>query len=305
MRPLKNTVDYFPHDTTQRRTIFILKNKFGLIGYGFWYSILEILGQTHGHAYDCTRQEHRDYIEAYTMLEWSECKKILDKLAELDAIDRALWEENNIIWSDNFVLRLNELYRKRREQQPVKPDIRVVIDAGNSECLAGNPAKESKGKERREEKKELSSPPEKPAAMLVSFETFWKAYPIKSGKKKAFEKWKKLKPTPKLLQTILAAIDAQLKWRRNAHGQFRPEWPHPTTWLNGERWNDNLSGGGGGDRASPERFDVYVCSCGQFWSKKRLNSSSCECGLTAVLKAYDRAGIEELKKQKAALCTTG
>lgn len=68
------------------------------------------------------------------------------------------------------------------------------------------------------------------------FEAFWNAYPRKVGKQKAFEAFKKV-TVP--LETLLGAVEAQKKsaqWTKN-DGQFIP---HPATWLNGKRWEDQL-----------------------------------------------------------------
>ena len=68
------------------------------------------------------------------------------------------------------------------------------------------------------------------------FDAFWKAYPRKTAKKNAEQAWKKVS-TP--LDTILNAIERQKKtqqWTKD-NGAFIP---HPATWLNQERWNDQL-----------------------------------------------------------------
>jgi len=68
------------------------------------------------------------------------------------------------------------------------------------------------------------------------FDAFWKAYPRKTAKKNAEQAWKKI-TTP--IETILNAIERQKKtqqWIKD-NGAFIP---HPATWLNQERWNDQL-----------------------------------------------------------------
>lgn len=73
-----------------------------------------------------------------------------------------------------------------------------------------------------------------------SFDRFWSAYPIKVAKKKSHEIWaKKIKPDEKLFETIMSALKEQknsAQWIKE-NGQYVP---HPTTWLNQERWNDEL-----------------------------------------------------------------
>lgn len=62
----KQTVDYFPHFVKGGRTIFILENKFGNDGYAFWFKLLEILGESEGHFYDCSNASNWEYLLAKT-----------------------------------------------------------------------------------------------------------------------------------------------------------------------------------------------------------------------------------------------
>ncbi len=73
----------------------------------------------------------------------------------------------------------------------------------------------------------------------TDFQTFWAAYPRKVGKGNAQKWWKSHKPDEALLQTMLVAIGQQRKsdgWVKDG-GQYIP---HPATWLNGKRWEDEL-----------------------------------------------------------------
>ena len=73
-----------------------------------------------------------------------------------------------------------------------------------------------------------------------AFNEFWVAYPRKINKKKAWASFQKIEP--KLYSTIMHAISQQIKtdqWTKDG-GKFIP---HPTTWLNGERWDDEVTTG--------------------------------------------------------------
>jgi hypothetical protein len=120
------------------------------MGHGFWFSLLEMLGDTPGHSYNCSKAQDREYLAGYMCLDWEKCKEILDKLAELEAIDAGLWREN-IIWSDNFVLRLADLYRRRACLCPQKPTLSRVNDGKNTQSKV-NKIKEDKSKEKKEKK---------------------------------------------------------------------------------------------------------------------------------------------------------
>lgn len=73
----------------------------------------------------------------------------------------------------------------------------------------------------------------------VQFILFWAQYPNKKAKPLALRAWKKIKPDQNLFDTIMAALEAHKKtpqWVKN-DGEFIP---HPSTWLNQRRWEDEL-----------------------------------------------------------------
>ena len=73
-----------------------------------------------------------------------------------------------------------------------------------------------------------------------SFAEFWESYPRKASKQTAFKSWCKINPNEEIVQKILASIEKQSKspqWQKD-DGQFIP---HPATWLNQERWNDETT----------------------------------------------------------------
>ena len=70
-----------------------------------------------------------------------------------------------------------------------------------------------------------------------SFDKFWKAYPRKIGKKPAKVAWEKIKPSNGLIEKILSAIENQKQSKAWQQKQFIP---HPTSWLNQERWKDEV-----------------------------------------------------------------
>ena len=69
------------------------------------------------------------------------------------------------------------------------------------------------------------------------FDEFWAEYPKKVGKDAARKAFDKRKPSRDLLARMLASIRVQaqtLAWQKDG-GQFIP---HPATWLNEGRWQD-------------------------------------------------------------------
>lgn len=121
-RPKKQTVDYFPHFVNSGKTLFILEQTYGNDGYAFWFKLLELLGSTDGHYYDCRNTPAWKFLLAKTRVDEETAIEILDLLVELEAIDRELWE-HKIIWSDNFVNNLVPVYSNRKAELPKKPVI--------------------------------------------------------------------------------------------------------------------------------------------------------------------------------------
>jgi hypothetical protein len=68
------------------------------------------------------------------------------------------------------------------------------------------------------------------------FLKFWKAYPSKKAKEAAWKAFKKLKMNDDFLAILIKAINHQ--GLPNMNIQFVP---HASTWLNGKRWEDEIS----------------------------------------------------------------
>jgi len=85
---------------------------------------------------------------------------------------------------------------------------------------------------------------------MIAFDKFYQHYPRKQSRGAAEKVWARLKPDEPLLMKMLAAIDEQKKWRdkavRENAGRMQskqihiPDWPHPSTWLNQTRWEDQM-----------------------------------------------------------------
>lgn len=89
------------------------------------------------------------------------------------------------------------------------------------------------------------------------FQKFWVAYPKKIGKAKAKKIFKKLKMTDDLLDKIINALTKQKQSKQwlKENGEYIP---HPSTWLNQERWEDVIEGEMKGEKS--KRDDDKVAS---------------------------------------------
>jgi DnaD/phage-associated family protein len=139
-------------------------NTFGHEGISAWWQLLEHLGDTENH-YICLRsQEDLELLASQMHFQPNRLIEILVKLAELEAIDIELFNAG-VIWCQNFVDRLEPVYKKRKVPLPQKPLIKNVskqlLLPEISLSLSGKPlmlpvipqskVKESRVKESREE----------------------------------------------------------------------------------------------------------------------------------------------------------
>ncbi|CAM3885007.1 hypothetical protein [Roseateles saccharophilus] len=116
----------------------------------------------------------------------------------------------------------------------------------------------------------------------AGFADFWAAYPRKVGKADALKAFGKLQAGPELVAMLVQAVQRQRaseQWQRDG-GQYVP---HPATWLNGRRWEDELgaagasSGGPAGDATRPawalsagfaNRFEAENAGCFEHTSNR-------------------------------------
>ena len=73
-----------------------------------------------------------------------------------------------------------------------------------------------------------------------AFASFWGMYPKKVSKKAAWKAWQKIEYTPELVVKIMTSLGLAIEseqWVKDK-GRYIP---HAATWINGEKWNDELT----------------------------------------------------------------
>lgn len=156
--------------------------------------------------------------------EWNRTKGVLDHLQQLGMIRQSNGEITIVNWNKRQETFLTNAERQARFRDKKKRNAEVTD--GRNESNA------------RLDKTRL----DKTRDTLAQFEHFWSLYPRKEGKKKAQQAWEKINPDAKLNDLILKGLEKYKtsdQWVKDK-GAFVP---HPTTWLNGERWNDEIKGG--------------------------------------------------------------
>lgn len=249
-RPRKQTVDYFPHFvSTDSRTKFILEQSWGNDGYAFWFKLLELLGRSEGHYYDCSATANEKYLVALMKLDKDTISEILEVLADLGNIDKELWEERKVIWCQSLVDNLQDVYSKRTVSAPKRPFTETTEEESPAPpATAEEKPPEDKPKKRGRPpgtgtKTKKSGPLAKDQQAL--FEKFYAAYPKKVDRATAERAWAKIDPTPDeaMTEKIIQAVEASKKY--DSRFRDRQFIPYPASWLNAKGYLNEYTQEGG------------------------------------------------------------
>ncbi|QAY93670.1 phage replication protein [Pseudomonas sp. ACM7] len=175
---------------------------------------------------------YRDGLDMDDMLNW---------LAETGFIFRYTVGEKRYIEIDNFVKHQNPHRNEPESFIPSVSDGCITSDFGRSptDKIESAPADSLSTDSLNLTADPLTPPTPAASATEDLFPKFWKLYPNKKGKANAEKAWKKLKVTDELFALIASGLAKQVvcaDWTKDA-GKYIP---HPTTWLNGKRWEDEV-----------------------------------------------------------------
>lgn len=165
-------------------------------------------------------------------------KHVIRWLSELQAADVYSVTEDGIIYSRRMVkdeaLRNTRAEAGRLGGNPVLLNQKVnhKVNGHDNESSNQKPTPSSSSSVSTSENKKQKS-----ANADGLFERFYSAYPRKTKRAGALKAWQKLKPDEPLLQTMLQAVDRQKRCEQWQRGII----PHPATWLNDRRWEDELA----------------------------------------------------------------
>lgn len=124
--------------------------------------------------------------------------------------------------------------KRRAEDQKRKRDSRRQSEGCPQSVRKSSAEKRTREEKRREVKEQGAK------THPCRFEDFWETYPTKREKKKAREAWKRHKLDARADQ-IIADVE---KRQRLDEQWLRGYIPHPTTYINGHRWEDEIETGG-------------------------------------------------------------
>jgi len=150
------------------------------------------------------------------------------------------WLEHNKIRADRKV---DSIYKKLLLE--VVPTIKLIEAKPRSDVLdnsrrIGGQSTDGLSKDKlRQDKLSKEASPIGSTELKESFNLFWLEYPKKISKGTAEKAWIKIKPSKELVDKIILSVKdhKNTKQWKESEGKFIP---HPTTFLNGKRYEDEL-----------------------------------------------------------------
>ncbi len=156
-RPIKEGMDYFPHDTDARNDLKLrkLRAMFGNDGYATYFILLENIYRQKQYKLDIIDDETLLILAEECKVDSDKFEKILSKCLSLNLFDKELYENEKVLTSDAIKLRAEPIennrarkreWKNKKDRQNVDGDNDVknkIVDGDNAQ------SKEEKSKEEK------------------------------------------------------------------------------------------------------------------------------------------------------------
>jgi hypothetical protein len=128
-RPERNEVDYFPHFVNHGKKMFYLRSKFKNDGYAVWFILLEQLGKTNHHFLDLSDKIQLMFLSSECMVSEFTLTEIINLLVDFEEFDKALWDDEKILFSQKFNDNILDAYKKRNNSCVDVNSLREILTA--------------------------------------------------------------------------------------------------------------------------------------------------------------------------------
>lgn len=115
-RPERNNVDYFPFICEDGNKMFYIEETYGNDGFAVFVKILRELAKTNYHYLDLSKQNTIMFLSAKCKVNKEVLLSIIKDLVDLGKFDSILWNENKVVWCQDFVDSIQDAYFKRKNK---------------------------------------------------------------------------------------------------------------------------------------------------------------------------------------------
>lgn len=115
-RPQRNNVDYFPFYCEEGKKMFYLEETYGNDGFATFTKILRELAKSDYHYLNLSNPTTIMFLSAKCKVSKEVLEAIINDLVDLEKFDSILWNENKIIWCQDFTDSIQDAYAKRKNE---------------------------------------------------------------------------------------------------------------------------------------------------------------------------------------------
>lgn len=126
-RPSRNNVDYFPFLCKEGKAMFYIETTYGNDGYATWVKLLRELAVANNHYLNLGDKVNLMFLASKCRITQETLLKILNDLSDLGEIDKELWEEAKVVWSQKFIDHIQDAYSKRSNKCIDLDSLRVLL----------------------------------------------------------------------------------------------------------------------------------------------------------------------------------
>ena len=119
-RPESKNVFYFPHYTKSTIELDLIEHKHKSEGYKAYYRLMELVADADYHRLSVASENDKIMFDLGMNCDEEVVNDVIKILIDKGRIDKQLWEEESIIWMQDFVETLKPVYVNRRKPLPTK-----------------------------------------------------------------------------------------------------------------------------------------------------------------------------------------
>lgn len=127
-RPQKNTVAYFPLDCEDGKKMHYIEETYGNDGFATFIKILRELARSEYHYLNLSKNTTLMYLSSRCKVSKEVLESVITDLVELEKFDRLLWEENKIVWCQDFIDSIQDAYIKRKNKCITYDSLLTLLD---------------------------------------------------------------------------------------------------------------------------------------------------------------------------------
>ena len=126
-RPERNNVDYFPFICEDGNKMYYIEETYGNDGFSTFVKLLRELAKTNYHYLDLSKQSTMMFLSAKCKVSKEILNAIICDLVDLGKFDKILWNENKIVWCQDFTDSIQDAYTKRNNKCITLEGLRILL----------------------------------------------------------------------------------------------------------------------------------------------------------------------------------